>query len=96
MSTATFDSQVIAKKHKETYENITTLVISNYGNNVLWVTIRGVKRPVPPADNSLGTAVPVAPFVIESYGHGFTIEVLVEFNGGIGNAIIDTIKIKEC
>lgn len=94
-SKAAFDSIQISKRFKDEFKNISSLVISNYGDNVLHVTARGVRRPVPPVVYTLGCPVPVAPFKIESFGHGFDVDVQIDFDGGIGNAIIDSVLIKE-
>lgn len=96
MASASLDSKRITTEYRNKYENISSIVVSNYGTNVLYVTIEGVRRPVPPVNTSLGAPVPIAPFKIESFGHGLNLDIKVEFDGDAGDAIIDAIQLNHC
>ena len=94
MHYAGFISEAITTSRKIILTDITSLTVSNYGNNVLQLKVNGVKRPVPAFNVAYG--VPVGAFNLPGDGTVTTkLELEFEFTGDTGNAILDYRKLNK-
>lgn len=75
-------------------KDITSLTISNYGNSELTVIVNDVPRIVPAFNPAIG--VPYGSFNIPGDGTACEIKLELKFTGGIGKAILDYRKLKNC
>lgn len=72
-------------------EGITSLTVNNYGDTDLEVIVNDVSRKVPALKPEIG--VPFGSFNLPGDGTACTIEIKLQFTGGLGKALVDYRKL---
>ena len=88
-----FTSRQFTANAVETFTDVTSLTISNYGANEVTVIINDVARPIPAFNPQIG--VPFGAFNLPGDGTACTIKVELLFAAGASMVIIDYRSLKK-
>ena len=88
-----FTSRQFSANAVETFKNVTSLTISNYGENEVTVIINDIARPIPAFNPQIG--VPFGAFNLPGDGTACTIRIELKFAAGVSNVIIDYRSLKQ-